>query len=278
MGPSPLPSPSPMPSIQPSPAQPSSPPPASPAHRVEQPPSAQQALTSPPPSSPTQCIREHSACTNGGSCCAGTQCFRKNRFYSQFLTACPTGRQWECQQSSSPPPVPPSPVPVPVASPSCSPSRLRMPPTLPPPPDDSTCVVQWAQCGGNGWDTACCGGLVCVRQSQWYAQCREASLSPQSPNRMSLSSSTSPASTNSAALRERDVGEEDDSVSVSTSLLTALIAALVLIPAVVMTLFCAWRKGCRRAAVREGAQHDKERGVPSSGGVVHVTPPGLVSG
>lgn len=129
---------------------------------------------------------------------------------------------------------------------------------------------------------------MCVRQSQWYAQCREASPPPPSPNRMRLGSTTSLTSTNSAALRERnDIGEEDaDSVSVSTSLLSALIAALVLIPAVVISLFCAWRKSCRRAAAREGAQHDKKCGVPSLGaaravngtGLVHVTPPGLVSG
>lgn len=100
---------------------------------------------------------------------------------------------------------------------------------------------------------------------------------------MSLSSTTSLISTNSAALRERneDVEEEDaDSATLSTSLLSMLVAALVLIPATTVFLFFAWRKGCRRAAEREGAQHDKKPRVPSSGSAATevVTTPGLVSG
>jgi hypothetical protein len=33
------------------------------------------------------------------------------------------------------------------------------------------CNVEWATCGGDGWEAPCCGELKCVRSSQYFAVC-----------------------------------------------------------------------------------------------------------
>merc|ERR1719271_315847 len=51
------------------------------------------------------CIAEWSSCHNGGSCCGGLTCFRKDEYYSQCLRSCPSDRtpNWECNQPAAAP-------------------------------------------------------------------------------------------------------------------------------------------------------------------------------
>lgn len=95
----------------------------------------------------------HGTCTGGKSCCGGASCFRQHQWYSQCLDKCPGG-DWECAKDPSPPPAP---------SPAVG---------------DDECAAEWATCGGNGWESACCAGLECVRANQWFAMCRQASAEP----------------------------------------------------------------------------------------------------
>jgi endo-1,4-beta-xylanase len=45
------------------------------------------------------------------------------------------------------------------------------PPTNPPP--TGSCSAIWGQCGGQGWSgPTCCSSGSCVRQDNWYSQCR----------------------------------------------------------------------------------------------------------
>lgn len=77
-------------------------------------------------------IAQYGQCAGGsmsGGCCAGgLTCFRQSQWYSQCLTACPSG--WECenQQPATPAPVP-NPTPAPVAKPTPAPVD---PPTVEP--------------------------------------------------------------------------------------------------------------------------------------------------
>jgi len=65
---------------------------------------------------------------------------------------------------NSPTNSPPSPTPLPTQPPTVVTSS-------PPRPSSSSgsCAAQWQACTYD--HSSCCGGLVCVVQSQWYAQC-----------------------------------------------------------------------------------------------------------
>lgn len=54
----------------------------------------------PPPSSDGTCVAKYRSCHEGGSCCGGLTCYRKDEHYSQCLSSCPTDRtpNWECNQ------------------------------------------------------------------------------------------------------------------------------------------------------------------------------------
>jgi len=55
-------------------------------------------------------------------------------------------------------------------TPQQTPSEAASPGT----PQQASCSDVWGQCGGNGWQgpDCCTGGSSCVRQSEWYSQCK----------------------------------------------------------------------------------------------------------
>lgn len=65
---------------------------------------------------------------------------------------------------------------IPAASPSPPPSSDSRTGSLysSPPPPDTSCIVDYAQCGGQSYagDEACCSGLTCVVHNLWWHSCR----------------------------------------------------------------------------------------------------------
>jgi len=89
-----------------------------------------------PTAQPANCGGEWTQC--GGSaqsytCCnAGLTCFKKDNWYSQCRTSCPTDQDWECAQDEVPPPTP-----SPVEQPVQAPTEL---PVMAPTPEPETCT------------------------------------------------------------------------------------------------------------------------------------------
>ena len=115
------------------------------------------------------------------NCCPGNICKPQNDYYSQCL---PGSGPTPGPSPPSPPPPHPSPPPPhpspPPPHPSPPPPHPSPPPPhpSPPPPGPSpNCSPAYGQCGGVNWSgpTCCVSGNTCIKQSQYYSQCKPSS-------------------------------------------------------------------------------------------------------
>merc|ERR1719326_2300330 len=100
----------------------------------------------------------------------------------------PTITEIQCGSSDNSSPVAaptPNPTPnptAPVASPTPPPSAPAASPVQAPTsnPDDGSCAVAWAKCGGLGWTGATCceAGYYCEKETEWYSGCKPVGGAP----------------------------------------------------------------------------------------------------
>lgn len=122
------------------------------------------ATTPAPAPSAGSCVGEWQQCGGqdwtGPACCtAGLTCVPHNPWHSQCERA--TTSAPSTTAPATPAPTTPGPTTVPTPSPTTTPSS------------GSSCVGQWAKCGGQGWAgaTCCTTGLECKFHNPWHSQC-----------------------------------------------------------------------------------------------------------